>query len=70
MLLDDLLHHCHDLIVRDAGLGGRHRLFDLRTEPRVIGFRLFGGFELGLDGRELGHSMSIAGGGRDRKLVV
>ena len=63
MLLKDLLNHRHDLIVRDAGLGGRHRLFDLRAEPRVIGFRLLGGLELGFDGRELGHVVSIAGGG-------
>ena len=64
MLLDDLLHHRHDLIVRDAGLGGRHRLFDLRAEPRVIGFRLLGGLEFRLDGRELGHVENVAGGGR------
>jgi len=66
--VDNSLHFSHYNVVRNTGLGGRHRLFDLRPEPRVVGFRLFGGRELRLDGRELGHVGRIAGGGGGWKL--
>jgi len=63
MSLDGLLHLRHDLIVRDAGFDGRHRLFDFRAKPRVIGFPKFDHPEFGLDGRELSHVASLADGG-------
>jgi hypothetical protein len=50
----------HHLIVRDAGRWVGERLRHLLAYPAIMRFGRFGRFELGLDGRELGHLENIA----------
>lgn len=50
--------------MRDAGLFGRKRLFDLGAHPSVMGGSFLGRRELGLDGGEFGHGVEdISDGG-------